>query len=202
MGYCKICFSEINKKGINGILFKNTICQNCYNKFPVSFNKRFINEIEVISIYEYDETMKKLIYQYKGCFDIELGSVFLERHLLELKIKYKGYVIVPVPSWEESNQKRGFNHIVEIFKFIGIPIFPCIKKKYDFKQSNLSKIEREKINQKLVLEDYKILKNKKVLLVDDVISTGSSIKACLELIKKGNPKRIKCLVICGNCRNM
>ena len=43
MGYCKICFSEINKKGINGILCKNTICQNCYNKFPVSFNQIFIN---------------------------------------------------------------------------------------------------------------------------------------------------------------
>ena len=51
-------------------------------------------------------------------------------------------------------------------------------------------------------EDAKLMRGKRILIVDDVISTGSSIKACLELIKKGNPKRIKCLVICGNCRNM
>ena len=91
MDYCKVCFKELNSLSINRIFNKMSICQNCYNELNVIFQKQMIDEIEVISIYEYNDQMKNLLYQFKGCFDIELKSIFLERHLLELRSKYKNY---------------------------------------------------------------------------------------------------------------
>ena len=44
--------------------------------------------------------------------------------------------------------------------------------------------------------------NKKVLIVDDVLTTGSSIKASIELLKKYKPKKMKGLVVAEKCRNM
>ena len=75
-----------------------------------------------------------------------------------------------------------------------------LRKKYHFKQSNLSKNEREKIIDKLEIIDGFRVKNKKILLVDDVLTTGSSIKSTIRLIIKYHPKDIKVLVLAHNCR--
>ena len=174
MNHCKICFKEIKIQGFNA-LKPSTICQRCYNEFNVIFLKTNIENVKVISLYDYNATLKKLLFQYKGCFDIELKSVFLERHLNELRIKYREYVIVPIPSTKNSDEERGFNHVEEIFAYLQIPIYNCLKKRIDFKQSDLSKEEREKVLAKFIIEKGELLRNKKVLIVDDIITTGSSI---------------------------
>ena len=202
MGCCKVCFEQIKKQGLNSFINEGNICQKCYNNFDVIFHKQIIDGIEVLSLYDYNDFLKNILFQFKGCFDIELKKVFLERHLLELKIKFRNYIIVPIPSTIESDEEREFNHVCEIFSSLDLPIFPCLKKKFDFKQSNLSKKEREKVKQKLFVIDGEKLKDKKVLIVDDVLTTGSSIKASIELLKKYKPKKMKGLVVAEKCRNM
>lgn len=199
MNHCKICFQEIKQLGINSLNKKVTICQNCYNKFDVLFYEYKIEKYHVLSIYNYDDVMTKLIFQYKACFDIELKSVFLERHINELRLKYSNYVIVPIPSSKESDEERGFNHVEELFAELKLPIYKCLEKKFNFKQSDLSKNERMKVESKLLIKKGELLKNKNVLLVDDIITTGSSLKAGINLIKKYNPKRIECLTLCKKC---
>ena len=196
MNLCKVCFKKIEKTGINSLFKKCTICQSCYNSLDVIFQKIKIDDINGIAIYSYNKTMEKLIFQFKGCFDVELKTIFLERHLSELRLMYKDYVIVPIPSHINSDKERGFNHVEEVFAELKLPIYPCLKKKYNFKQSDLSKREREKIINKLFIEKGELVKNKKVLLVDDVITTGSSLKAGINLLKKYFPKKIELLILC------
>ena len=47
-----------------------------------------INNIEGLSLYIYDELTKELIYQFKGCYDYELGKVFLEQYIKYIRYKY------------------------------------------------------------------------------------------------------------------
>ena len=200
MNLCKLCFCDIEISGINSLRKTAEICQKCYNKFDVIFLSSFINGIKVLSLYEYDQVMMKLLYQFKACYDIDLKNIFVQRHLFELKIKYKNFIIVPIPSTKSSDENRGFNHVEEMFSLLGIPIYPLVKKKVNFKQSDLSREERLKAKNKFEIIDGEILTNKKVLIVDDVITTGASFNAVVELIKKYKPKRVEGLTICKKCR--
>lgn len=104
-------------------------------------------------------------------------------------------MIVPAPSSEEADKKRGFNHVVEIFKYLNKPIIRNIYKNQDFKQTECDRIERRNIFNKLSIKNRYLITNKKVLIVDDVKTTGSTLKAMVKLVKECKPKKIKILVL-------
>ena len=64
-----------------------------------------------------------------------------------------------------------------------------------YKELQKPKEERQNIKKYLRIENGEKLTNKNVLLVDDVFTTGATMKAMIELIKPFNPKKIKVLVM-------
>ena len=138
--------------------------------------------------------MQELLYQFKGCRDYELRTVFLEYYLSYLNCKFNGYEIVPAPSSKKSDEERGFNHVEEMFKNLKLKMNKCIHKTKQRKQADLTTKEREKIGEYLVIDDVD-LKHKKVLLVDDVYTTGSTIKSMIKLVKEKGAKKIKVLLM-------
>ena len=163
-------------------------------KFKPKLNKFMIDDISGYYIYDYDEEVQKNLYQFKGCFDYELAGVFLDYFRVYLFLKYFGYVLVPAPSAADADKERGFNHVVEIFKTLHLKMNCCIHKTTNTKQSDLSAEERKKIKDNLIIDDVSFYK-KKVLIVDDVYTTGSTVKAMIDLVKSKNPKKIKVLVM-------
>ena len=149
-----------------------------------------------VKIYYYDEYLQGLIYQFKGCFDIELKNIFLERYVRELNLFYKGYYVLPAPSFEEDNLKRGFNHVKEIFGSLKLPMLDILVKTEKFKQADHNYVERKNIAKYLALKEKEILKNKNILIVDDIYTTGSTIRSIISLLKDSGVKKIKILVIC------
>ena len=106
--------------------------------------------------------------------------------------------MVPIPSYFLDDEKRGFNHVIEIYSRLDLPILNIVKKTQNIKQAKLKKKEREKNKNRFKIEHLELLKNKKVLVVDDVYTTGSSMKTVIELVKKGKPKNIQVLVMAKN----
>ena len=160
-----------------------------------TFKTFHIGNIIATSIYDYNETIKKLIYTYKGCYDYELKDVFLDRYKDYLRKLYFGYFVVPVPSSEVDDLKRGFNHVDEIFKTLYLPMLYVLKKVNREKQSSKTKKDRLNIQSTLEGVDISKVKNKKILLVDDIYTTGSTIARSIELLKTGHPKKISVLVV-------
>lgn len=138
--------------------------------------------------------MQEVLYQFKGCGDYELYSVFLEYYLPYLNYKFKGYEIIPAPSSKKNDEERGFNHVEEIFKNMHLKINKCIHKTKQVKQADLTTKQREKIGNYLVIDDVD-LRHKKILLVDDVYTTGSTIKSMIELVREKGAKKIKVLLV-------
>ena len=148
-----------------------------------------------MSLYDYSEFVKKQIYLFKGCFDYEMKDIFLNLFIKELRIYYQGYKIIPIPSYKDDDELRGFNHVVEVFKQLGIDIYPVIEKTEYFKQAEKSAKDRQSIKNYLKLNNTNSLSKNKVLIVDDIYTTGSTMRATINLVEKLNPKVIKILVL-------
>lgn len=170
------------------------ICHHCFVKFKPIFKHFKFEGCSALAIYEYDDFIRSLIYQFKTNLDIALGPIFLERYL-HLKYFYLGYKIVLAPSHVSHDLERGFRPVEEIFKVLGLPLFDPFIKTNEVKQVELSVEERKEVSKYIKLRENFNLKNQKILLVDDIMTTGSTLKAMVKILKEENVKKIKILVV-------
>ena len=171
------------------------ICSKCQNELEPKFIRFKINGYKATSIYDYTPFIKNLIYTYKGCFDYEMNEVFLNLFFKEIKLKYKGYKIIPIPSYYKDDETRGFNHVVEAFKRLDLELLQIIKKTAHHKQADRGSNDRKEIKKYLVLKSNISLEKQRVLIVDDIYTTGATMKAAINLVEKLNPREIKVLVL-------
>ena len=180
---------------------RSKICLSCLRDLNPQIIYIKLKNIEGIGIYPYENKIKDILFLFKGCGDYQLKDAFIFHYKFLLKTIFFDYVIVPVPSFNEHNLKRGFNHVQEMFSCLSLPIINCLEKIEDIKQSSLKKDNRQEISKYLIInENHKKLINKKVLLVDDVLTTGSTLGACYELLKMAKIKSIFFVVMSYTCR--
>lgn len=172
-----------------------TICATCQKEMEAKFIRFKTDRYDAISIYDYNPFIRKLIYQYKGCYDYELCDVFLHEFYRTLKLAYFDRVIIPIPSYKNDDELRGFNHVIEIYKRMGLTVLDILEKTEKHKQAISTVDERHKVYKFLAVKTPIDLSKKHVLIVDDVYTTGSTMKSAINLIEKLNPRSIKVLVI-------
>lgn len=196
MANCKICFNSYQERSLHYLFNESThICPKCLANLKPKFIEFSLDEIKGVAIYEYNEEIKKLIYQFKGCEDYELKDVFLSPFVNDLRLFYKGYLLVPAPSFIDEDNPKKFAHVEEIFKVLNLEIVSLFKKTSNVKQASLHFNERQKIGDNIELISELELRNKKILLIDDVSTTGATLKAMINLLKKRGFKECKILVI-------
>lgn len=186
---------QIKSKTIGNFLLKTPLCNKCLNEFEPKFRKFEIMGIKGEAIYEYNEFIKSTLYRYKGLYDVVLAPIFIERYRYYFKLKYKGYIVLPAPSSFESDKERGFNHVVKMFNLLKMPVLQAFYKKTKYKQSDLTLEEREKVKEKIGIKTNLKIYGKKILFVDDLLTTGSTMKTLIKLIEIYKPKSIKVLVM-------
>ena len=74
-------------------------------------------------------------------------------------------------------------------------VFNGLYKKVDYKQSDQSYTQRAGIRDVIGLRGGLFLENRKILLLDDVMTSGETIKTCLKLIEKEKPQKIEILIL-------
>ena len=191
---CKICFRPI-EESLHSIIHEDmSICHNCFERFKPKLESFEVEGVNAMYLYPYDQTVQELLYQFKGCFDIELSPIFLEYFRDYLRLKYHNYLVIPAPSSQDADQKRGFNHVEKMFSSLKLPMIKCVHKTQNIKQADLSAKERENVGKILAIDNVD-LRNIKILIVDDVYTTGSTIRSMIRLVQDKQPKRIKVLVM-------
>ncbi|MDD4532839.1 MAG: phosphoribosyltransferase family protein [Bacilli bacterium] len=148
-----------------------------------------------MSLAEYKPPLSKLLIQYKENRDVELAPIFLSYYSGFLHWKYFGFSVVLVPSSPQKMKEREFDHLELIFKYLNLPILKILTKKDGQEQKKTSAAQRRLVYQKINITRGDTVTGKKILLVDDVITTGSTLKACLNLLKKYRPKKIEILTL-------
>ena len=122
--------------------------------------------------------------------------------LLDNKPNFDDFILVPIPLSKRRLKWRGFNQAEELgkelAKFLKIPLISncLIKVKETPPQVKLSEKERkENIKGGFSLKNQSKIFNRKILLIDDVYTTGSTMEEAARILKKGGAKEIWGVVV-------
>ncbi len=200
--------------GICGKINKKTICRKCEVTLEKQAQFAIINEgleienknfNEIIYIFRYEGLIRKTIIDYKFNEKSYLYKTFVEFLLKDQKIfeNIKKYdTIIPVPISKKRQKERGYNQSLlianEISKKVNIQVDKncLIKIKNIIEQSRLNKEERNiNIQNVYKLKNERFLFNKKILLIDDIYTTGSTVNECSKILRQANPKQIGIFVL-------
>ncbi len=193
---CKICFEEIPPSSWLHLFNKKAcVCSRCFRAFSPKFHEFSQNGISILAVYDYDETIREKLYQLKGCYDRELAPVFLSYFEQELKQRFKHFYLVPAPSWKGDDEQREFNHVEEIFGRLGLPFMNALLKTENVKQAGLNVTERQKVKTRLKVLSNVDVRGKRLLFVDDVLTTGATAQAAVEMLRLAGAKKVQILVM-------
>lgn len=191
---------------ICGKIYSKSICPKCFIKIKKELNFYKIKEKEfnIFFLSFYEGKMKKLIldFKFKECGYLYnfFTELFIRNNQIKKVIQKYDY-IVPVPMYHENKIIRGYNQVELITKKLEeelkIKELNCLEKvKKNKKQSLLTEKERIKnVKDVYELKNNTKIANKKILLIDDIYTTGSTAKECIKKLKKGRPKKVDVLVI-------
>lgn len=193
---CLICLQPIYKDISFVHLVKNLpVCINCLSQFELLNLTVDFHHHPLTILYKYNEFFQSLLYQYKGLYDYALKDTFLCLLDTNLKQRYQNFIITPIPSFQDDNVLRGFAPMEEIAKTLSSQVFNGLYKKEKYKQSELSFQERKQVYRKIGIKHQEQLYHKDVLIIDDVLTSGSTMKACLDLVMTCYPRKVELLVL-------
>lgn len=191
---CVYCLEDVYRTiDIYQFLYQSPLCSKCLRSFEVLEEKKKWHGHTMIILYRYNDFFRSLLFQYKGLYDIALAPCFLELFHQSYHHIYKDYLFVVLPSSASDNQRRGFCPNQTILECYNYKIFVGLYKERDYKQT--SQKDRQLIHQVLKIKDGDQLKGKKIVLFDDVITSGNTLLAATRLIEAYQPSDIKILVL-------
>ena len=202
--------------GICGKIDRNALCKKCelqlrkLDEFRIitknddeELENKFFDE--VMYEFKYEGLIRKLILDYKFNEKSYLYVTFVKFLLKNKKLfeNIKKYdTIIPVPISYKRYKERGYNQSLLIAKEIAVNtdlelLNNClIKTKNIIEQSKLNKEDRAKnISDVYILQKKELIENRKILLVDDIYTTGSTVNECSRMLRYGNPKKIGILIL-------
>lgn len=190
---CVKCNKELSYETEDGL------CKDC-----ASGQHQFY---KLMAPFHYDGLVKQCIYEYKYYNSPYYYKMF-GNLLYDYMIK-TGYTdfdfIISVPLHSIKRRMRGYNQSELIAKYLSeklsIDYINALKRNSNtVKQSSLSRTERLKnLNNSFSIKNKTIttkLNNKKVLLIDDIFTTGATVDACCNALKCCNIQKIYVLTIC------
>lgn len=181
---CKICDSEI-KEG-------NIICDHCKTR-KIYFEK-------CICPLNYSGNVRTTILSFKSDGSKYLAKPFAKIIAERLKNENIDFdIIIPVPSHKKTIKKRGYNPAFllaeELSKIFNKPVKDVLRKNVVTKNQKFLNYQDRQSNLRntIVLIDDTEIKNKNILLVDDIITTCATINTCCELLV-GSKKIYACSI--------
>ena len=188
---------------------KNSLCKNCelmLSKYEINCIKKIINEKYfdyLCCLLKYENNVREKIIQYKFNEKSYLYKTFTKIIIKNKKIYgfLKLYdIIIPVPMHKNKKAVRGYNQseliAKEMSKNMGLSFENdvLIKTKNTQVQSLLKKTQRtDNVKNAFAINNNEKINNKKVILIDDIYTTGSTVNECSKVLKQAGAKEI-CVV--------
>lgn len=186
---CLLCDRELRQSVSWKELFlktlPQTICPRCEQRFQRIEQQQ---EEGVVSLFHYNEAMKNYLHRYKFLHDVLLANVF--NKILHEQLKNETHLIIPIPMHPENLRLRTFAHIDELLKASNIPFAHHLKKLSNEQQSLKTRKERLQTLQLFKVINPTAIKDKKLLVVDDIYTTGTTLNHAKKVLLEAGAKTV------------
>lgn len=209
--FCIVCNEKL-------LSHQSVICTNCSNTLEIASADRIYNEYSRKFIHEKvikdfssayvfidESTIQKIIHSLKYDQNISAGR-FLANKILEVRgeilKRWEIDYILPIPLHRLRKAERGFNQsqiiAFHLGKLSNTKVLTNIlyRNKYTDTQTKLGFNERKlNIKDAFIIKNNSLIKNKNILLIDDVITTGATISECGKLLMEKGAKGVFALSV-------
>ncbi len=187
--FCGHCHIFLTKREL--------LCSSCFENIESVFSTR-IGPLKVHAVSGYDYPLSSLINKSYET-SLQLGTLLWERSVSLLEADY----LIPVPRHTSEILKKGYSASVvmaqEISRLSGIPVSECIQRvKPALKKGLYTKVEHHRYTQDAfrVVPDISEIEGKRVVLIDEVCSSGSTLVEVAKQVGLGRPRSIEAVVAC------
>jgi len=206
---CAICSTHLNHK-------ESFLCLNCKFDLPYikqsgssieSLEKLFWGRVDVKQVfallnYQKGNQVQKLLHQLKYNNRTKLATHFGDLLGDIIKPSLKVDYLIPVPLHPKKKKLRGFNQSTVIANGIHlstqIPVIEKVIKRNTFNSSQTthSKYDRwDNVKSIFTITKPKLLEHKHIIIVDDVLTTGATIEACVKEFLKVEDCKVSVAVL-------
>lgn len=193
---CAVCHLHLPLTNLVSSPYDNPMARLFWGLFPVERAAAWF-------YYEPKSEVDEMIYdlKYRGHADIGEDLGYLVARRFDACGFFDGIdAIVPIPLTWQRRWRRGYNQSEEIAKGIsrltGLPIYNKVVKRVSFSGSQTKKSvwERQKnVEHAFQLTDGEKIAGKHLLVIDDIVTTGATVKACATELCKAPGVRISVL---------
>lgn len=190
---CRLCYDKFNTERQQLLGEDQVLQSDIYDQLEDEFAVLEDRPRQIVALFPYTNEYRKSIlrWKYRGVRKYAKGFAHLlvaEQKAFE---KVSVDVMIPVPLAPSRMRKRGFNQAFDLAREIGkledIPIWDCLKRVKDTKpQAACSKEERySNIQGSIAVVQEKCTRDVNyAVLIDDIYTTGSTVKECIKVLKK------------------
>lgn len=186
--FCMDCLSELPYTGFESIR-DNPVEKLFWGRVKIAYAFSTVYYQERTPVQHAVHALKYKNQQQLGIF---MGGLMASRSATFLSPEKPDFLI-PMPLHPKKQRLRGYNQATLLCRgfsnISGIPVMDNVLQRvtHTSTQTHKSRIDRwENVSGIFEIRDETIIKNKNVLLVDDVITTGASTEACINrLIESG-----------------
>lgn len=186
------------------VYYQDMFCEKCgYERAGAEACRRKMLDVPVSGVVAgtlYSGSLKKAVWAIKDRPDVRVRNFFAEAMFKEINSNWTNFdfdYITPVPLSSEKLKKRGFNQAGLLAKELAgllkvAYVDNVLVRENDSQiQHTLNSSQREENAEKSFhIADAELVKGKSILLVDDVLTTGATLRICASLLLDNGAKSV------------
>lgn len=192
---CQTCLSQLEPIPVDqacagcGRLCTERYCSDCLLwQTPPNFKNR--------AMFRYNDILKQYMSQYKFYGDFRLRSVFQTQVKREVD-RFDADLVIPIPVDAATRQQRGFNQVSGLLEKVDtIDGLATRERAKQQPQSEKNRQQRLQTKQPFVINlANEELNKKSVLIVDDIYTTGRTIRHAATLLINAGASEVRGLTL-------